>query len=226
MTPKKRALMLVGSPKKSGSASESMLDYLAEKLEEDGVATGKVHLLKSLKSEESRMELLESVDGSDIIALAFPLYVNGLPSHVIRALQLVEDRRKADKKPGELRMLAICNSGFPQSRQSINAVEMCHIFASRAGLKWLGGLTLGAGMMVSEKRLQDMPRRAGDVMRAMDMVAASVAAGGEVPPEAVDMMTKRAIPNWVYTSFIGTMWKRMARKNGVKGDLKDRPYED
>jgi hypothetical protein len=62
--------------------------------------------------------------------------------------------------------------------------------------------------------------------QALDLTAERIAAGEEVPAEAVRLMAKPLVPTWLYV-LIGEMgWRRLARQNGVRRMLGARPYEE
>ena len=98
MNKPKHVLLLVGSPRGPHSTSESLGAYLLRKLQEYSLETEKVYLHPSLKTHENRANLLRAVDSSDLLILAFPLYVDSLPSPVIAALELIAEHWKTSKK--------------------------------------------------------------------------------------------------------------------------------
>jgi len=59
--------------------------YLLDRLNEKGLITAKISIHTSLKSDRGLDNLLSTVDRSDIIILAFPLYIDSLPAPVIKA---------------------------------------------------------------------------------------------------------------------------------------------
>jgi len=96
------AALLVGSPRGPNSTSNSLGTYLVEKLEQKGVPYEKVYVCQCLSSEAKKAALLRLVDESDLIILAFPLYVDSLHSQVIETLKLIAEHAKGkhdlDKK--------------------------------------------------------------------------------------------------------------------------------
>ena len=70
--------------------------------------------------------------------LLFPLYIDSLPSGVVRFFELFLERKGANggkDKP----FYAIANSGAPESIQSTVALEICVLFARDTGFSWNGG---------------------------------------------------------------------------------------
>ena len=56
-------------------------------------------VIHALRSPEATQALLEAADGADLLILATPLYVDSLPSGVIRALELIAERRRGLRRP-------------------------------------------------------------------------------------------------------------------------------
>ena len=141
-----KALLMVGSPRaRNKSTSESLGTYLLDRLNDKGLETEKCHINPSLRSEESMADFLAKVEGSDILILAFPLYVDSLPSMVIKALELISEQRVVSDTAKKQRLLAISNNGFPEVEQNCTALYICRLFARDAVIEWAGELALGGG---------------------------------------------------------------------------------
>ncbi len=214
----KKALLLVGSPKKEGSTSFSLGSYLMGRLGEAGMGTGTIWVRDALRSDGSMNEALAAMCSADIVVLSFPLYVDSLPSHVVR---FMEEAIELPSGRTDRSMMAICNSGFPEPEQCGRALSICSIFAEEAGMRWLGGLMIGGGGMVNGKELDE----AGGMLRkcrtALDMTARSLASGEGVPESAVQLTSGSPVPIWMYRTFSNMMWRWQARRNGT--DLYARP---
>jgi len=220
-----RVLLLVGSPRGPKSTSESLGAHLLLKLHGYGLKTEKVYIHTSMKSDEDCASLLQAVDSSDLLVLAFPLYVDSLPSPVIAALELIAEHRKASKKPKRQKLVAISNSGFPEARQSDTALAICRRFASETGLEWAGGLAFGEGEAIGGTPLENAGGMVRNVKRALDLTATALAEDKPVPEEAKGLMAKHIVPIWMYVWFAGRRWKRKAKKHGAQNKLHDRPYQ-
>jgi putative NADPH-quinone reductase len=75
--------LINGSPKGTASASALVLEELKGLL-------GGIELTE-LSIRSSRVETLESLGNHDVIVFSFPTYVDGIPSHLLRALVQLED---------------------------------------------------------------------------------------------------------------------------------------
>ena len=83
MLSEKKALLLIGSPKTKNSTSEALGNYLLQSLDKKGCECEKLHIISVLRN--NVQGLFNRVGDADIIILSFPLYVDSLPSPVIRA---------------------------------------------------------------------------------------------------------------------------------------------
>ncbi len=225
MTGQQRILFLIGSPKGPKSTSESLGSYFLKGLNDKGYDAEKFYIYPSVKSDKGQEDLLSAVDRSDILILVFPLYVDSLPSLVIQAMELIAEHRRKVTNPKRQKFVAITNCGFPEAHQTDTALDICHRFAAETGMEWLGGLGLGMGGAIDRKPLDKLGFMTRNVRRSLDLTAAALARGERVPQDAVDLMSKRLMPAWLYV-WIGNMgWKRHARKNKVLEKIEDRPYQ-
>jgi len=225
MNSDKRFLLLVGSAKRPRSTSESLGTYLLERLRERGFEADTLLIHRSFGSDELREALLEVIDQADILVLAFPLYVDSLPSLLVRIMELMAARRRERKESKKQRLLAIVNCGFPEAHHNDTAIAICRRFAKEAGFEWAGGLALGGGEFINGRPLSEMGKKVRNVTRSLDLTAEALAQSKAASPEAMVLMAKPLVPGWMYTRIGGFMWKRRAKKHGVKKRLYDRPYQ-
>ena len=225
MNAQKRVLLLIGSPRGSNkSTSESLGTYLLDQLHERGFETEKVRINPSLKSDKGREDLLLAIDSSDILILAFPLYIDSLPSSVIRAMELIAKHRNAIENPKKPRFLAISNCGFPEAHHNDTALAICRRFALESELEWMGGLALGAGEAIHGRPLNDVGGMVRNVKKALDFTVVALAEGKSAPKEAIVLMAKPLMPTWMYLLFGGMGWKKQAKKHGVRKNMYAQPY--
>ncbi|MHB8762763.1 MAG: NADPH-dependent FMN reductase [Deferrisomatales bacterium] len=220
-----RVLLVVGSPRGTRSTSRALGEYLARRLAGHSAATGELRLVEALRSPGGTEEFLRRAEEADLVFLSFPLYWDSLPAVTVRGLEAWRDRRAAAAAPRRGRFAALCNSGFPEARQCATALAICARFAREAGLDWAGGLALGGGAALDGRDLDQAGGRARHARRALNLAAAALAAGRDVPPEAVKLMARPFVPAWAYTLVGSWGWRRQARVHGSHRDLGRRPYE-
>ena len=225
MTSPKTALLLVGSAKPAGqSTSETLGSYLAQKLAERDIAVTTMHVARAMRTEEWTAALLAAVDAAEIVILAFPLYVDGLPYLVTQALEQIAARRDNETDIQRPLFLAISNCGFPEAAHNATALAICRQFADEAGFAWAGGLALGQGGALAGRPLAEMGGMAHNVVAALDLAAAALAAGQPAPEEAVALMARPFIPARAYMLMGDLGWLMQARQNRVVTRLAARPF--
>jgi len=222
VTPLRRALLLVGSPKPARSTSEALGSYLLEQLAHQGMLTDSLHVHRALRSDGAIEGLLAAVDRADLIVLAFPLYVDSLPAPVTRALELIaRHRQQAAGDPGTW-LLAISNSGFPEPAQNDTALAICRQFAREAGFRWAGGLSVGGGGVIGGRPLAKLGRLVRPVVQALDLSAAALAEERPVPEEAQELLSRPLVAPWLYRLVANFNFRREARRSGAA--LRARPH--
>ncbi|MDO4188544.1 MAG: hypothetical protein Q4D29_06090 [Lachnospiraceae bacterium] len=94
---------------------------------------------------------LDEIRDADVVVFSMPLYVDGVPSHILPFLKEMEvDYRDihADK-----RIYVIANNGFIEGRQNEPLMQTMENFCIRAGLTFCGGLGIGGGVMMNVMRI-------------------------------------------------------------------------
>lgn len=234
-----RALLIVGSPKtKSPSTSGVLGSYLLERLRERGWETESLTLKAGLQQEKGKQDLVSSVDHADLLLLAFPLYIDALPFLVTKALEVIADHRRETYKGLPQRLFVLSNNGFPEARQNTLALAICHRFAVQSGMKWAGGLAMGAGEALSSGQSLTSRNRSGPpvkhMIQSLDMTVAALSEGRPPPSEAVTMIARSPIPllpfaawRWIFVKAGTRRWQRQAAANGIsKENMLARPYAE
>lgn len=216
-------LILIGSPKGRNSASFRLGSKLAEGLREHGAAVSEGIVPHELRSEEGTVQLLEAVDASDLVVLAFPLYVDSLPAPLTRLLERIAGRRDCITPAGTPRLAVIVQCGFPESHQCDTAVGICRLFSERTGMRWAGALAMGMGGSLGED-FKKLPGGGRNILRALDMASQSLANGGDIPEEATTLFAKPLMPRWMYLMVGNLGWRIQMRKNKARRPLDYRPY--
>lgn len=220
-----QAVLLVGSPKGPSSTSNSLGTYLLEKLEQKGLISEKVYINQALSSDEKRANLLQLIDESDLIILAFPLYVDSLHSQVIKTLELIADHEKSKPNLNKKSFVAIANNGFPEAKQNDIALAVCRIFANQVGFTWAGGLAMGGGGMISGRPLGELGGMVRNQKKALEIAAESLAKGEAIPEKAVFLISKIGIPKWMYIWMGNRGWKQEAKTHIAIKEMFDTPFK-
>jgi len=107
-----------------------------------------------LRTKADHEAVLKELEDADTVVFSMPLYVDGVPSHVLPFLQEMEKWCR-DNDPG-LRVYVIANNGFIEGRQNEPLMQVMENFCIRSGIEWCGGLGIGGGVMMNVMRIMIM----------------------------------------------------------------------
>jgi putative NADPH-quinone reductase len=226
-----QALLLVGSPKGTKSMSHAIGRGLLDRLESGGMTTGTFTVGEALRSTENLHRMHRAMDAAELVVLSFPLYVDQLPAPLVQVLELVAARRKGGPGvapaagPRDQKLVAIVQCGFPENSHNQPAVDITLRFAKETSFRWAGALAMGMGGAVGGKALAKGGGMVRNVGRALDLAAAALLRGEEIPIEARELMAKPLMPRWFYLFMANAGWKRILKRHGTKDQAYARPYE-
>ncbi|MDR2888812.1 MAG: NAD(P)H-dependent oxidoreductase [Lachnospiraceae bacterium] len=187
------------SPEPSQQASSAIWQGISSPVDQECVryetANGKVDAL------------LDAIDGCEIIVIVFPLYVDGIPSHLLRLLYLAEER-VAQVAP-DARLYVISQNGFYEAHQNRLAIEMMRNFVRRAKLTWGQGIGVGGGPMVNKAPIGYGPNK--NLGLALDTLTENIV----LNKSADDIFVTPNFPRFLYLQMAHLMWRRLARQNKV-----------
>ncbi len=195
-----RILYLNGSPKMGVNASGKLIDGLKARLKHDGV-DAKAFRLK-------REAFIELLKGVDTLVMSFPLYVDGLPSHLLRLLDETKDEIKSMNLDITVHVMA--NNGFMEGSQNKIAIDMVKYFTTYTGLKFGQGIGVGAAPMLEVLEIGKEPKQY--ISKALDHMAMNILSYGK----SSVLFYQPAYPKIMYKLFGRFHWRSVAKKNGVK----------
>ena len=106
---------------------------------------------EKLRAPADHDRILNQLRDADAAVFSLPLYVDGIPSHVLRFLKKAE----AFCKENNLHLCIYCvaNNGFIEGKQNEPLMQAFEHFCTRAGLTWGGGVGIGGGVMLNVTRI-------------------------------------------------------------------------
>lgn len=183
-----KLLIFNASPKKRGGASQFFSGILRLFL------PSLVKKTVPLRSRKDFDHALSQLGSADAVCISFPLYVDGLPSHLAEFLSLAEEYCKA--RSLRFRLYAIANNGFIEGQQKRTALRILESWCLHSGAVWSGGIGIGGGVMLRVLGI------VYPVLIALSIVqiAVSFLTAGSVPP---DMLYTLAIQagSWLFFNF-------------------------
>lgn len=198
-----RIALINGSPKVKDSASGCLLKELQEQL--------KGCELQEYSLPTPVIKNPEDIINHDVLVFCFPLYVDGLPSHLLSCLG--ELRSKLEGQNKDVKVYAISNAGFYEGHQNKYALQMIRNWSVKCGLSWGQGVGIGGGGMVLG--LQNVPHGKGpkkNLSLALDALASNILTGGI----AENLYVNAGIPRFLYKMAAEMGWRQSARANGLK----------
>lgn len=202
--------MINGSPKAKNSASETLLSMLKE---ECGQEAGMIVWNKTQVQERELIEVLES----DVLVIAFPLYIDSVPSHLLRCLMQAEEyvrlHGKRESAREKIRVYVLLNNGFFQGKQNIPAIEVMKHWADRCGFVFGQAAGVGGGGMISFiKAVPDGHGPKKNLSCALKKMAENIVQGksGET------LVFELNYPAFAYKLQAEYGWRASAKKNGLK----------
>ena len=106
---------------------------------------------EKLRTPADRARILEQLRDAQAVVFGLPLYVDGVPSHVLRFLEEMETFCRENGL--KLRVYVIANNGFIEGKQNEPLMRVFENFCMRAGLAWGGGVGIGGGVMLNVTRI-------------------------------------------------------------------------
>jgi len=140
-----KVLFLNASPKRIFSASQYFLDLV--RIQMAGCETKGI----KLSGPNVYDEIFNIFKTIDALVMALPVYVDGVPSHVLKFL--VETEKFCKENNCRFKLYVISNCGFYEGSQCKNVLAIMRSFCNAAGLRWGAGLGIGGGEMLSFLRL-------------------------------------------------------------------------
>ncbi len=116
----------------------------------------KLFVLGTKKTEKLRTpadhdRILKEIADAETVVFSMPLYVDGVPSHLLPFLKRMEAFCREQKK--DLNVYIIANNGFIEGKQNEPLMQIMENFCDRSGIRWCGGLGIGGGVMMNVMRI-------------------------------------------------------------------------
>lgn len=128
-----------GSPKAIKSNSEIFGNYLSSLLKENEIK--KYYSISFRLNDENKNEIYNS----DVLIFLFPLYVDGIPSNLLKLF--VEFEKEKVVNPAT-RVYCIVNNGFYEGKQNRLAILQIKNWCEKVKADWGQGIGVGAGELL------------------------------------------------------------------------------
>lgn len=139
-----KTVFINGSPKKKLSVSSYLLG-LVRLLVRGEVVKDQVRNAGDYK------RILNSIVDADNVIFGLPLYVDGVPSHMLSFMKEME--RFCIEKNIQLSVYVVSNGGFIEGCQNRPLMQVFENFCKRCNFQWCGGVGIGGGVMLNVMRI-------------------------------------------------------------------------
>ena len=134
-----KIIIINGSPKTIKSNSEILGNYLFPLLKENNIK--KYYSIYFQLNDKTKNEIYNS----DVLIFIFPLYVDGIPSNLLKLLIKFE---KENVVRPETKIYCIVNNGFYEGKQNFLALLHMKNWCKKVNAKWGQGIGIGSGELL------------------------------------------------------------------------------
>ncbi|MBE5905236.1 MAG: flavodoxin family protein [Lachnospiraceae bacterium] len=164
-----KTILLNCSPHGEEGNSKKFLDVLANGMEGDMESINLYTYGKRLS------ELVPMVQSAEKLVLGIPLYVDGIPSVLLRLMELLEKTRLHSNQ----KIYVVSNMGFYESKQLVNLLSMVKEWCEKSGGQYYGAIAIGAGGMIAPLLHYGSNGPGKNVYDGLTEMAGVVQTGGE-----------------------------------------------
>lgn len=139
-----KTVFINGSPKKKLSVSSYLLGIVRLLVRGDVVK-------EQVRNARDHERILQSIKDADTVVFGMPLYVDGVPSHMLAFMKEME--KFCIDNNIHLNVYVVSNGGFIEGCQNRPLMQVLENFCKRCNLQWCGGVGIGGGVMLNVMRI-------------------------------------------------------------------------
>ena len=197
-------VLLNGSMRNRDGNSAKLAKQLAARLDKEAEFVDLKDWMKDLPG------LVKKLEDAPAIVFCIPLYVDGLPSQVIRLMETFRKEYRGSRK----KIYVLANMGLYESSQLVNLFSAVTQWSRKMDFEYCGGLGLSAGELMGGL-MEMIPFGKGPIKKAaegMDLLARAI----NSESKTYDIYAEpKGFPKWLFIQIANTSWDRTARKNGI-----------
>jgi len=199
--------LINGSPQIKACTSSIILQKIKEILG-DGQVFSDFHFRRPCLDSEEMERLLKH----DVLIFSFPLYVDGVPSHLLNCLIELE-RHLSSRSSKNIKVYALVNCRLYEGEQTRLALNQVKNWCWRVGLTWGQGMGIGASSLIFALRKSlngNFP--VGKLERSLETFGNNVL----YLREEENIYTTVSFPRFLYKFITEMEWRRVLRANGLR----------
>ena len=193
--------LINGSSKIGSSNSEYFLNYISDYLDK--------YIIYNIKRDNFE-DIIKSINISDTIVLAFPLYVDSPNTYTLKLLDYMHDNNIGSNK----NLYVIINCGFREGEQNITALNIIKNFCNKLNINYKGSILIGAGEIVGKPKYIFITRKALKKLKEFSLCIKDKKRSNDIIT-SMDLLN-----NKMYSFLANKSWSRNAKKNKLtKNDI-------
>ncbi len=200
-----RVTFVIASPKVQKSTSGQIATLLKGYIDN----TEEIHEIKlcSLALTQEQKAILKA---SDQTVFLFPLYVDGIPGHLLSCLVQIDEEKIM--KPSSL-VYGVVNCGLYEGTQTEPALNVLENWCNKTGVSWGGGLGIGGGGALAYMPIVDSKHGPmANICARLGVFAEKLKAGNVI----ANQYTQIQFPRFLYKIGGEIGWRQMAKSNKLK----------
>ena len=139
-----KTVFINGSPKKKLSVSSYLLGIVRL------LVKGEV-VTEQVRNTKDHERILNSIRDANTVVFGVPLYVDGVPSHMLTFMKEME--KFCVENQIHLNVYVVSNGGFIEGCQNKALMQVFENFCKRCNFEWCGGVGIGGGVMLNVMRI-------------------------------------------------------------------------
>jgi hypothetical protein len=139
-----KTVFINGSPKKKLSVSSYLLGIVRLLLKGEVVT-------EQVRNAKDHERILNSIRDANTVVFGVPLYVDGVPSHMLTFMKEME--KFCVENQIHLNVYVVSNGGFIEGCQNKALMQVFENFCKRCNFQWCGGVGIGGGVMLNVMRI-------------------------------------------------------------------------
>ena len=162
--------------------------------------------------------ILASLQECEAWVIFYPVYVDGVPGHILSCLKVLEEKKN---EIGKKYIYAVPNCGFHDGRQCEPSIEVIGHWAKRAGHSFCGGVGIGGGgALTALLRMKPGDKPKSKIDRSLEGLLQNI-----LNTESFEnIYASVGLPRAIYKMIAEIGWSRSLTKNGKKHkDIKSVP---
>ena len=139
-----KTVFINGSPKKKLSVSSYLLGIVRL------LVRGEV-VTEQVRNAKDHERILNSIRDANTVVFGLPLYVDGVPSHMLTFMKEME--KFCIENNIHVNVYVLSNGGFIEGCQNKALMQVFENFCKRCHFEWRGGVGIGGGVMLNVMRI-------------------------------------------------------------------------